>query len=89
MGRRLIDPVATWATLLVLTGLSYLSWLDTHWANPRLIGSIVIVIALVKAWLIGMRFMEIGEAIRPIRLIFNLWVLTVGGVLIAMFGAAP
>lgn len=86
---RSAGPIATWGTLVVLTGLSYLSWLDAGRLDARVVGSAVILIALTKAWLIGTRFMELREAIWPLRLIFYLWVVTVGGVLVAMFGLAP
>lgn len=89
MTRTLIGPVATWGTLLILTGLSYLSWLDANWAGPRLLGSAVIVIAAAKAWLIGWQFMELREAIWPLRLIFNLWVTIVAAMLLVMFALSP
>lgn len=89
MAKSLTGPVATWALLLVLTGLSYLSWLDADWADPRLFGSAVIVIAAAKAWLIGWQFMELREAIWPLRLIYSLWVTIVAGMLLAMFGLSP
>lgn len=79
---------ATWALLVAATLLSYASWLDAGWIDPRIAGSVVIVIALAKAWLIGMRFMELGEAILPLRLAYALWVLIVGAVLLAMFWQA-
>ena len=86
--RLLTGPTGTWILLLVLTGLSYLSWLEARWANPRLTGSAVIVLALAKAWLIGARFMELRGAYWPLRLIFNLWLVTVGAMLLAMLGLA-
>ena len=89
MAKSLTGPVATWALLLVLTGLSYLSWLDADWADSRLFGSAVIVIAAAKAWLIGWQFMELREAIWPLRLIYSLWVTIVAGMLLAMFGLSP
>ena len=89
MTNRIDGPVATWAILLLLTGLSYLSWLDASWADPRLTGSTVIVIALAKAWLIGANYMELREAVWQLRLIFNLWLLIVGGALLAMFALSP
>lgn len=86
--RHLTGPTATWIFLLLLTGLSYLSWLDHSWADPRLIGSAVIVIALIKAWLIGARFMELKGAFWPLRLIFNVWLAGVGAMLLAMLALA-
>ncbi|WP_054110747.1 cytochrome C oxidase subunit IV family protein [Brevundimonas sp. AAP58] len=78
-------PTATWLLLIAATLISYVSWLDEDWADPRLTGSIVVAIACGKAWLIGMRFMELREAVWPLQLIFNLWTVGVGVILITMF----
>jgi hypothetical protein len=85
---RLSGPTATWLILIAATLISYVSWLDEGWGDPRLTGSIVVAIACGKAWLIGMRFMELREAVWPLKLIFNLWTVGVGAVLIAMFWQA-
>lgn len=85
---RHISLGATWALLVAATLLSYLSWLDASWLDPQIAGSIVIVIALAKAWLIGMRFMELATAIAPLRIAYNLWIVMVGAVLLAMFWQA-
>lgn len=89
MTSRLSSAGGTWLLLVGLTLLSYLSWLDAGWIDPRVAGSIVIVIALVKAWLIGMRFMELDHAVQPLRLAYAGWVLVVGVVLLTMFALAP
>ncbi|VWX50169.1 cytochrome C oxidase subunit IV family protein [Novosphingobium sp. 9U] len=78
-------PITTWALLLVATALSYLAWVDPALLAPQIAGSIVIVIAMAKAWLIGMRFMELETAVLPLRLAYSAWVLVVGGVLLTMF----
>lgn len=81
-------PLATWALLIVATLLSYLSWIDPALLDPLVAGSLVIVIAMFKAWLIGMRFMELGRAILWLRLAYTAWVMVVGGVLLTMFALA-
>jgi len=89
MTRHSFSPFTVWGTLLLLTGLSYLSWLDAYGANPRITGLAVLIIALIKAWLIGEQFMELDKAYWPLRLIFSFWVVTVGAVLITTFALAP
>ena len=83
------SKMATWVALLAFSFLSYLSWLEANWADPRVPGSLVILIALAKAWLIGTRFMELRGAWRPLRLIFASWLVMVGATLLVMFGRAP
>ena len=78
-------PFVTWAILLAATFLSYLAWIDPAVLSPQIAGSIVIVIAMAKAWLIGMRFMELETAVLPLRLAYSAWVIVVGAVLLAMF----
>lgn len=88
MNLRLSNPVLVWLILVVATLASYASWLDADWADRRWTGSAVVAIACGKAWLIGMRFMELREAIWPLQLFFNLWVIGIGTLLIAMFWQA-
>lgn len=83
------SPLATWAFLLAATLLSYATWDTPGSFEARIAGTIVIALGLAKAWLIGRRFMEIGEAIWPLQLIFNLWVIAVGSVLTTLFWLAP
>ena len=88
MSRRRLSPIVVWTLLVLATLLSYASWLDARWGDIRLTGSAVVAIALAKVWLIGMRYMEIDEAIWPLRLAFNAWVLVVGAVLLVMLWQA-
>ena len=80
--------ITTWLLLLLLTALSYATWLDTRWADQRLAGSLVIALAMAKAWLIASRFMELRDAWWPLRLLMMMWLLPVGGTLIFLFGWA-
>jgi hypothetical protein len=79
---------AVWLLLVGATSLSYAVWIGTRWFGERAGGSAVIVIALAKAWLIGMRYMELDEAALPLRLAYGGWVLLVGAMLLAMFRLA-
>lgn len=84
MASRVFGPATLWAALVAATLLSFLSWLDPGSGDPRLAGSVVLVIALAKAWLIGMRYMELGEAIVPLRAAYGIWIIAVGAMLLTM-----
>lgn len=88
MTGKLRGPVATWAILLIATALSYIAWIDPERLSPTVAGSVVILIAMAKAWLIGMRFMELNIAILPLRIAYTVWVAVVGIVLLTMFALA-
>lgn len=77
--------VRTWIVLLLATACSYLAWVDPKLLAPQIAGSIVILIAAGKAWLIGMRFMELDTAAWPLRAAYSAWVVVVAAVLLAMF----
>ncbi|KFG90938.1 hypothetical protein BV98_001305 [Sphingobium herbicidovorans NBRC 16415] len=77
-------PVLIWVILVAATLLSYLTWINPAILNPSIAGSIVMLMAMAKAWLIGMHFMELRAAVRPLRLAYSVWVLVVGVVLLVM-----
>lgn len=80
-----LRPAAVWIALVALTLLSYASLSASTFTGPRIAGSVVIAIALAKAWLIGMRYMELDDAAIPLRLAYLAWIAIVGAVLIPMF----
>ncbi|MDB5702318.1 MAG: hypothetical protein JWL66_2517 [Sphingomonadales bacterium] len=82
------SPVAVWLLLVILTLLSYASWAEGTSADGRIAGSAVIVIAFVKARLIGLDFMEIRGAMFLLRSLFEAWVFIVCAVLVVMFWTA-
>lgn len=86
--RRMTGPVATWALLVALTLLSYLAWTDAALLARGIAGAAAIVIAMCKAWLIGMRYMELSHAPLALRLAYGAWVGVVGVSLLVMFGLA-
>jgi membrane-bound ClpP family serine protease len=83
--RALRSPNVVWLLLVAATLLSYASWAEGALA-PNRAGSAVLVIAFLKARLIGIRFMELHEAVLPLRLAFETWVVVVCTVLLVMFG---
>ena len=52
-------------------------------------GSVVLIIAFLKARLIGIRFMELHEAVLALRIAFEAWVVIVCAVLLVLFGMEP
>lgn len=86
--QRLNGSVATWALLILATLVSFGTWRDPGGLAPVAAGSLAVLLAMAKAWLIGMRYMELATAPWPLRLAYDLWVAVVGVVLIAMFAAA-
>ena len=88
MKQRLSSPVTVWLLLVGATLLSYLSQLEAMRGNARLVGSAILIIAFAKVWLIGMRFMELNEAIPALRLGYTAWVLAMTGALVTLFWLA-
>ncbi|AMK19839.1 MULTISPECIES: cytochrome C oxidase subunit IV family protein [Sphingobium] len=82
------SPVTIWAILVVATLASYLFQLEAMKFDPRIVGSAILVIAFFKVRLIGLRYMEIDEAILPLRLAFEAWVFAVAIALLTLFWIA-
>lgn len=85
--RALRSPDFVWLLLVVATLLSYVSWAEGALA-PNRTGSVILIIAFLKARLIGIRFMELHEAVLPLRFAFEAWAVIVCAVLLLMFGMA-
>lgn len=80
----------TWLVLVVFT---LTSW--TFMENAAFGGAVaaawntgLIVLAFGKVWLIGMEFMEIRRAPMPLLVLFHLWLIGAGGVLIGLCWSA-
>jgi hypothetical protein len=86
--RALRSPEFVWLLLVLATLLSYASWAEGA-LEPNRAGAAVLIIAFLKARLIGTRFMELREAVWPLRAAFEIWVVAVCVVLLVMFGMAP
>lgn len=82
------SPIAVWLLLMLLTLLSYASWAEAALADGPIAGSAVIVIAFLKVRLIGHHFMDLREAILPLRIVFEAWAVIVCVLLLGMFWVA-
>jgi caa(3)-type oxidase subunit IV len=72
----------------VLIGATVGSWwlaADHGPGSHAVIGSIVLLVAFVKARLIGLYFMELRHAPIPLRLLFEVWCAAVCGLVVGMF----
>jgi hypothetical protein len=72
---------------LLLMGATIVSWkvgID-HGIDYRLSTMLVLVVTFVKVNLVGMNFMELREAVLPLRAIFNVFCVIVCVVLMAMY----
>jgi hypothetical protein len=79
--------VATWLFLVVAT---LLSWESAQEAGQhRLATSAVVLIAFAKVRCIGLEFMELRTAPRPLRLAFEAWLVAVCSVLLALYWLSP
>lgn len=88
MGRLRPEPIVTvWLTLIAATFLS--RWLAIEEARGgNVIAVVILIVAAVKAWLVGMHFMELNDAPRLLRGIFQLYVVALLAGLVGFFLAA-
>lgn len=89
-----VAAIRVWLVLLALTALSCAAWIGAGWCGagwvgPRLTGSLVIALAMAKAWLIATRFMELRDAWWPLRVLIAVWTVLVGTILLFLFGYTP
>jgi hypothetical protein len=74
------------AVWLVLMAATLVSWESARKSGDyRLASSAVLLIAFVKARLIGLEFMELRAAPRPLRLIFEAWTVLACTTLLALY----
>ena len=73
-----------WLLLVVATIVSWKVGID-HAIDYRLSTTLVLVVAFVKVNLVGMNFMELREAILPLRAIFNAFCVVVCVGLVGMY----
>jgi len=88
-GYSIRSPAATWLILVGATLISYTSALEVAGSDRRLAGSAVLLIAFFKVRLIGFRFMELHDAVLPLRLLFETWVLVIASILLAISWQVP
>ncbi|WP_340314512.1 cytochrome C oxidase subunit IV family protein [Rhizorhabdus argentea] len=82
------SPLSIWVLLVALTLISYISWAESSVADARLAGTAVLLLAFLKARLIGLHYMELRDAVLPLRILFEAWVVVVCSTLVVMFWAA-
>jgi heme/copper-type cytochrome/quinol oxidase subunit 4 len=76
--------VAVWAVLVTATMASWL--LGAHDPVGRTASTVaVIVIAFVKVRLVGVHFMCLDRAPRPLRLTFDTWVVGAGAMVVGLY----
>ncbi len=77
---------AIWALLVLATCLSWESVRGFAWArDPRLATITVIVIAFLKVRFVALDFMEVRHAPLPLRLFFEIWIVVLAALLIAVY----
>jgi caa(3)-type oxidase subunit IV len=89
--RRFKDGQARVAVVwLVLLAATLLSWESAHSAaGYRLASIIVLLIAFLKARLIGLEFMELRTAPRALRFIFEAWAVAACATLLTLYSLSP
>lgn len=88
MKRLLADRVTlVWLLLVVITLASWESVGVT--GGARIASFAVLVIAFVKARLIGLEFMELRHAPLPLRIAFEAWTIIMCVTLVALYALAP
>jgi caa(3)-type oxidase subunit IV len=89
--RRFKDaPARVAVTWLVLLAATLLSWESAHSSGDyRLASTVVLLIAFLKARLIGLEFMELRAAPRVLRAIFEAWVVVACATLLALYSLSP
>jgi heme/copper-type cytochrome/quinol oxidase subunit 4 len=88
MGRLRPDPIVTvWLTLIAATFLS--RWLAIEEVRGgNVIAVVILIVAAVKVWLVGLHFMELNDAPRLLRGMFELYVVALLGGVVGFFLSA-
>jgi hypothetical protein len=76
--------LVVWLVLVVATIVSWTVGAN-HGIDYRLSTTLVLVVTFVKVNLVGMNFMELREAVLPLRAIFNAFCIVVCVGLIGMY----
>ncbi|NMO91686.1 cytochrome C oxidase subunit IV family protein [Actinomycetospora sp. TBRC 11914] len=78
-------PVSyVWIALVAFTLLSWWVGGDHGIASVRIAGAVVLVVAFVKLRFVGLYFMELRDAPRPLRTAFESWCVGVCALLVVM-----
>ena len=83
-------PARVAVTWLVLLAATLLSWESAHSSGDyRLASAVVLLIAFLKARLIGLEFMELRAAPRVLRSIFEAWTVVACAALLTLYLLSP
>jgi caa(3)-type oxidase subunit IV len=77
--------LTVWVVLVVATAMTAVLGLEQASAGTVAAGVALLGIAVVKARLVGIHFMELGNAPLPLRLLFEGYVALVGLVLVVLY----
>jgi caa(3)-type oxidase subunit IV len=84
--RLLRTPVTlVWALLMAATALSMWVAIEHGIVSRAAATTVVMSIALVKAWLVGMYFMELRHAPWPLRAAFHAWCVICGAAVLGIY----
>lgn len=77
-------PIAiVWTVLVIATVVSWSVGAEKGVTPNSLASAVVLVLAYIKVWLVGLYFMELRGAPVALRAIFELWVvLSLGGLIL-------
>lgn len=78
-------PVSTWLLLLAATACSLVIGEALVVPLGRYAGAVVIAIAFLKVRWVGLDFMELRRAPRPLRRMFEAWSLLICATLIVLY----
>jgi Prokaryotic Cytochrome C oxidase subunit IV len=73
-----------WLLLLLATAISYVLGHGAMPLDGRISGAAILLIAFAKARIVGLRFMDLRHAIRPLRFAFEAWIVAVAAALIVL-----
>lgn len=82
--RRLETPDLVWLVLVAATAMTALVGLEQSAASTAA-GLVLLAVAFVKVRLVGIHFMELGNAPTPLRLLFEGYAVGVFAVLVVLY----
>lgn len=77
---KLSSPVAIWALLMLLSGLSLFVAEEVSQRQIAIVA--IFAVAMVKAYLVMVYFMEVNEAAPHWRALYQVWILVAGCILV-------
>ena len=86
MLRLILTPVTfVWLLLMAATGVSMWATVDHGVDGYALVTAIVMIVALVKVYLVGMFFMELRHAPVSLHAAFDAWCLICGAAVLGVY----